>query len=114
MEDLKSKAKVAFEHTRSLQEVFVTSDGEVFFKHTDAKLHTAERKLDDKEVTPFTRDQVFDMITWEAEEDLIPKIEAARSTDEVYQLVRSWTDPREAVIKIAHERMDEIKKSEGQ
>jgi hypothetical protein len=108
MSDLKSKAKTAFDHNKSLELVHVTSDGQVFNLKTDAKLHAADNKLEDQTVTPFTRDEANDQETLEPVETLIPKIKAATSIEEIYQLGKGGSDSREGVREAADERRNEI------
>lgn len=108
MEDLKTKAKAAFDFTKTLKKVHVTSDGEVFILETDAKMHIKDSKLTDKTVTPFTRDEANDEVTLEDEATLIDKINKAITGQQVYELTMGYSDPREAVITAGKERLDEI------
>jgi hypothetical protein len=106
--DLKSKAKVAFDHSKALNEVFVTSDGQVFLSKSYALDYANKQKLADKTITPFTRDQANDQPTFESEDTLIPKIKAAKTVEEIYQLVPS-ADTRQDVTDAARERAEEIR-----
>lgn len=112
MIDLKSKAKAAFEHSKTLLEVFATSDGETFVKKTDAKLHASERKLDDKTITHFERADVLTeaapAVDYKAMNiaDLVTLIEASTEISHINAITEGDTRPE--IVESAEERIKEL------
>ncbi len=108
MNKLKAAALAAFNHSKTLEKVFVSSDAIAFILETDARQYAKTQKLEDTTITPFTRNEAMDQPTFEDETTLIPKIKGAKTNTEVYELVCGWTDTRAEVIAVAKERLNEI------
>jgi len=113
MTDLKAAAKAAFDHSPNLKQVYVTSNGVAFIQETDARLHAKELKLEDKTVTPFTRDQANNLETPEDPEILIGKIEGAKTIAELHALLPN-EDTRAAVNEAARTKAAELHALEEQ
>jgi hypothetical protein len=105
--DLKAVAKAAFDHSSTLQKVFVTANGVAFILETDARWHIKTEKLEDKTVTPFTRDQANDVVTLEDQGALIAKINDAKTVVELHTLVPNQ-DTREAVDSAVKAKGEEL------
>jgi hypothetical protein len=103
----KAAAKAAFDQSPWLQKVFVTSDSIAFILETDAHWHVKSNKIDDKIVTPFTRDEANDVATPEDQGELIGKINATTTIADLHALLPN-ADGRADVDAAAKAKADEL------